>query len=164
MRALPVAGVGLYFVTCVDVPYPGRWAGVKPARFHPAALVSRVREEGGKDTRSRTGARDETTAGDAVMKKGTVVARNAAELADALGLDRAEGIEIAVRSALNTKIIAVIGKRRLTHAQVASLAGTSRTRVTAIMNRNTKDISTDLMLRVLGALGVFAKITFGRAA
>lgn len=29
---------------------------------------------------------------------------------------------------------------------------------------HTKDISTDLMLRVLGALGVTAKVTFGRAA
>jgi len=33
-----------------------------------------------------------------------------------------------------------------------------------MMSRNTKDISTDLMLRVLGALGVTAKVTFGRAA
>ena len=32
---------------------------------------------------------------------------------------------------------------------VARLAHTSRTRVTAILNRNTQDISTDLMLRVL---------------
>lgn len=99
-----------------------------------------------------------------MRKPRPVVARNAAELAEVLGLDRAEGIEIAVRSALNTKIIEVVGKRRLTHAQVAALAGTSRTRVTAMMNRNTKDISTDLMLRVLWALGVSAKITFGRAA
>jgi len=99
------------------------------------------------------------------MKKGRpIVARSATELAEVLGLDRAEGIEIAVRSALNTKIIEVVERRHLTHGQVAALAGTSRTRVTAMMNRNTKDISTDLMLRVLGALGVSAKITFGRAA
>jgi predicted XRE-type DNA-binding protein len=97
-------------------------------------------------------------------KAKVVVARTAGELAEVLGLERADGIELAVRSALNTKIIEVIEKRRLTHAQVATLAGTSRTRVTAIINRNTKDISTDLMLRVLGALGVSAKITFGRAA
>ncbi len=93
-----------------------------------------------------------------------VVARNAAELAELLGLTRADGIELAVRSALNTKIIEVVARKRLTHAQVAVAAGTSRSRVTAIMNRNTKDISTDLMLRVLGALGVAAKVTFGRAA
>jgi len=40
-----------------------------------------------------------------------VVARTAAELAEVLGLDRADGIEIAVRSALNAKIIQVIEKR-----------------------------------------------------
>jgi plasmid maintenance system antidote protein VapI len=47
---------------------------------------------------------------------------------------------------------------------VARLAHTSRTRVTAILNRNTKDVSTDLLLRVLYALGYTAKITFQRAA
>jgi len=99
-----------------------------------------------------------------MKKTNSVMARNAGELAEVLGLARAEGIQIAVRSALNTKIIQVVEKRGLTHAKVATLAGTSRTRVTAIMNRNTKDISTDLMLRILGALGVSAKITFGRAA
>ena len=101
------------------------------------------------------------------MKKNrpkALVTRNAGELAEALGLERADGIELAVRSALNTKIIEVIRRRGLTHAQVATLSGTSLTRITAIANRNTKDISTDLMLRVLGAMGVAAKITFGRAA
>jgi predicted XRE-type DNA-binding protein len=99
-----------------------------------------------------------------MKKTKAVVARTASELAEVLGLERADGIEIAVRSALNTKIIQVVEKRGLTHSQVATLAGTSRTRVTAIINRNTKDISTDLMLRILGALGVSARITFGRAA
>ena len=93
-----------------------------------------------------------------------VTARNAGELAEVLGLERADGIELAVRSALNTKIIDVVRKRGLTHAAVAAIAHTSRTRITAMMSRNTKDISTDLMLRVLGALGVTAKVTFGRAA
>ena len=97
-------------------------------------------------------------------KAKAVVARTAGELAEVLGLERADGIEIAIRSALNTKIIRVLEKRGLTHAQLAKMAGTSRTRITSLINRNTKDISTDLMLRVLGALGVSAKITFGRAA
>ncbi len=44
------------------------------------------------------------------------------------------------------------------------LARTSRTRVTAMMNRNTKDISTDLLLRVLYSLGYTAKIKFQKAA
>lgn len=94
----------------------------------------------------------------------TTVTHTAAELAEALRLSPAEGAEIELRSALNTKIVDVVRRKGLTHAQVASLAKTSRTRITAILNRNTKDISTDLMLRVLYALGYSAKITFKTAA
>ena len=93
-----------------------------------------------------------------------VVARNARELAKALGLTPADGFEIEFRSELNDKIVEVVLERALTHAQVAKLAHTSRTRVTAILNRNTQDISTDLMLRVLASLGVRARLQFKKAA
>jgi predicted XRE-type DNA-binding protein len=93
-----------------------------------------------------------------------VVARNAKELAKVLGLAPAEGMEIEFRSDLNDKIIEVVAKKGLTHSDVARLAHTSRTRVTAILNRNTQDISTDLMLRVLASLGVQAKLQFKSAA
>jgi predicted XRE-type DNA-binding protein len=99
------------------------------------------------------------------MKKSKlIVTKTAEQLADALGLARADGAEIELRSALNTKIIDAIQRKGLTHAKVARLARTSRTRVTAIMNRNTMSISTDLLLRVLYALGYTAKITFKSAA
>lgn len=52
-------------------------------------------------------------------KAKAVVARTAGDLAEVLGLDRAEDIQIAVRSSLNTKIIEVIEKQGLTHAHVA---------------------------------------------
>ena len=93
-----------------------------------------------------------------------VVARDASELAKVLGLTPAEGMEIEFRSNLNDKIIEVVKKKQLTHSDVARLSHTSRTRVTAILNRNTHDISTDLMLRVLGSLGVQAKLRFKNAA
>jgi predicted XRE-type DNA-binding protein len=93
-----------------------------------------------------------------------VVARNARELAKVLGLAPADGMEIEFRSDLNDKIIEVVAKKELTHSDVARLAHTSRTRVTAILNRNTHDISTDLMLRVLASLGVQAKLQFKSAA
>lgn len=92
-----------------------------------------------------------------------VVARNARELAKALGLTPADGLEIEIRSDLNDKIIEVVKESELTHLQVAKLAHTSRTRITAILNRNTQDISTDLMLRVLASLGVQAKLQFKAA-
>jgi len=93
-----------------------------------------------------------------------VVARNARELAKALGLTPADAVELEIRSALNDKIIEVVNERGLTHAHVAKLSHTSRTRMTAILNRNTHDISTDLMLRVLGSLGVQATLQFTKAA
>ena len=99
------------------------------------------------------------------MKKSKlIVTRTAAELAKQLGLSPADGAEIELRSALNSKIIEAVCRKGLTHAQVAHLARTSRTRVTAILNRNTKAVSTDLLLRILYSLGFTAKITFKSAA
>lgn len=99
------------------------------------------------------------------MKKSkAIVTRTAAELAVALGLTSAEGAGIELRSNLNSKIVEVVQRKGLTHAQVARLARTSRTRVTAIMNRSTRHISTDLLLRVLYALGYTARVTIGKAA
>ena len=99
-----------------------------------------------------------------MKKTKSIVTKSAEELAEFLGLSASDGLEIKIRSDLNDKIISVVEKKGLTHAQVAKLAGTSRTRVTALLNRNTQDISTDLMLRVIGALGIKAKLVFHRAA
>lgn len=93
-----------------------------------------------------------------------VVARNAGELARVLGLAPADGAEIELRSELNSKIVEIVQRKALTHLEVARLAKTSRTRITAILNRNTKNVSTDLLLRVLYALGYTAKLTIRRAA
>src|SRR5216684_5247037 len=98
------------------------------------------------------------------MKKSKViVTRTAAQLAKEFGLSPADGAEIKLRSALNSKIIEAVRRKGLTHAQVAALARTSRTRVTAILNRNTQAVSTDLLLRLLYSLGFTAKITFKSA-
>ena len=99
-----------------------------------------------------------------MKKTKTQVAKNARELAKLLGLDSADAVEIEVRSALNDKIIEIVERKGLTHVNVAKLANTSRTRVTAILNRNTHSVSTDLMLRILGSLGYRAKLSFSTAA
>jgi predicted XRE-type DNA-binding protein len=99
-----------------------------------------------------------------MKKNNPVVARNSKELASALGLTPADGVEIELRSELNSKIVEIVARKKLTHAEVAKLAKTSRTRVTAILNRNTKSVSTDLLLRVLYALGYTAKLRIQRAA
>jgi predicted XRE-type DNA-binding protein len=88
--------------------------------------------------------------------------KNASDLAGVLGLSPSDMVEIQVRSLINDKIIDAVTRSGMTHAQVAKAAGTSRTRLTAILNRNTAQVSTDLMLRILAALGYQTKITFTR--
>lgn len=91
-----------------------------------------------------------------------IITHNAGELARALRLSAADAVEMSVRSRMNDKLIDAVKDSGLTHAQVAKIAKTSRTRLTAILNRNTAHVSTDLMLRVLAALGYRTRITFSR--
>jgi predicted XRE-type DNA-binding protein len=92
-----------------------------------------------------------------------VIARTAAELSDILGLSAADAANMQIRRRINDKIVEAVKKSGLTHAQAAKVANTSRSRLTAILNRNTSHVSTDLMLRILLALGYRAKITFTRS-
>lgn len=91
-------------------------------------------------------------------------AKDAYELAELLGLTPVDAAQWELRSELSNTLTQIVKKKGLTHAQVAKLAETSRTRVTALMNHNMQDISTDLMFRILGALGYTAKITIHKAA
>ena len=94
----------------------------------------------------------------------SIIARDARQLAAALGLTPADAVEMEVRSTLNDKIVDVVRRLGLTPAQVAKLCETSRTRITGIMNRNTQDVSNDLLLHILARLGYRAKISFSKAA
>jgi predicted XRE-type DNA-binding protein len=93
-----------------------------------------------------------------------VVARTAEELAEVLNLDPVEVLAWDFQIQLANRIAQEVSRRKLTHAQAAKLAGTSRSRMTAILNGGLVDISTDLLLRVLASLGIRVKPTFSRAA
>ena len=99
-----------------------------------------------------------------MKKRSAIVTRTAGELAEALGLSPLEAAEIEVRAALNDQVIKIVRRSRLTHLQVARAARTSRSRVTAILNRNTHEVSTDLLLRILAAMGYRAKLTVRRVS
>jgi predicted XRE-type DNA-binding protein len=92
-----------------------------------------------------------------------ITVRNASELARALGLSASDAVELEVRARINEKIIVAVKKSGLTHAQVAKAAGTSRSRLTALLQHDRTHVSTDLMLRILAALGYRTKLTFHRA-
>jgi len=91
-----------------------------------------------------------------------VVTDTVAELVAALGLPPEEAVEFEVRRRLTEKISAAVSASGLTHQQVAAAARTSRTRLTAILNGNTQHVSTDLLLRIVAALGYSTDIRFRR--
>ena len=94
----------------------------------------------------------------------TLVARNSKELADALGLADADRAAIEIQLEFAEQIGVEVRRAQMTHAQLAQLAGASRPRVTAILNGNLDGVSTDLLLRILAALGVRVRLRFQRAA
>ncbi len=89
---------------------------------------------------------------------------SAEELGNALGLSAAETGEMEFRSDLTCALAKIIRSGKMTHAEIAKKAGTSRTRVTAIANGNTKGISTDLLIRVLSATGHRAELRVRKTA
>ena len=94
--------------------------------------------------------------------KNIIVTRTPRELADVLNLREADAVDMDIRRQLNDKIVQAVSRLELTHAQAAAKAGTSRSRLTAILNHNTQHVSTDLMLRILATLGYTARISFRR--
>lgn len=93
-----------------------------------------------------------------------VTVRTAEELGRALRLSAADTAEMEFRSELTVSLAKLIQAGRLTHAEIAKGAGTSRTRVTAIANGNTHGVSTDVLIRVLAATGYRAEVRVKKAA
>jgi predicted XRE-type DNA-binding protein len=96
--------------------------------------------------------------------EGSIRTKTAQELGRALDLSSAETGEMEFRSDLTCALAKIIRHGKLTHAETAKKAGTSRTRVTAIANGNTQGISTDLLIRVLSATGHKAELRVRKAA
>lgn len=90
------------------------------------------------------------------------VANDVFELCDILDLTPQDAIEIEFRAKLRDKIKDVVTSKKLTHEQAAKLSGTSRTKLTAILNGNTSGVSSDLLLRILYSLGFQTKVSFTR--
>ena len=88
-----------------------------------------------------------------------VVARTPEELAGALGLQVAAAKEWQVQHILLQRLKEIVRRKRTTHAMIAKRAGTSRTRVTAILNDDLDHVSSDLLIRILASLGYRVRIT-----
>ncbi len=98
-----------------------------------------------------------------MRKLKTTVARTPEELAAALGLSQAEAKEWRVQHVLLTRLKAIAKQQQFTHGEIAKRAGTSRTRVTAILNDDLEHVSSDLLIRILASLGYRVQVSVVRA-
>lgn len=92
-----------------------------------------------------------------------IVARTPEALAEVIGVSAAEAREWEVRYALLKHLKEIVRRKKITHAAIAQRARTSRTRITAILNDNIENVSSDLLIRILGALGYSVTITVSKA-
>ena len=91
-----------------------------------------------------------------------IVAATPEALAEALGLSSTAAKEWRVQHALLTRLKEIAREHRFTHAEIAKRSGTSRTRVTAILNDALENVSTDLLIRILASLGYRVKVSVVR--
>jgi predicted XRE-type DNA-binding protein len=101
-----------------------------------------------------------------MAKRKPTIAKSADDLTKILGIKTADAHEWEFQLTLLQKLRVAVTKLGLTHVQVAERAGTSRTRVTAILNGNLQNVSSDLLIRILGSLGysVRVQVVKGRVA
>jgi predicted XRE-type DNA-binding protein len=88
-----------------------------------------------------------------------IVARTPEELAGALGLPGVAAKEWQVQHILLKRLKEVARQQKVTHTEIAKRAGTSRTRVTAILNDDLQHVSSDLLIRILASLGYRVKVS-----
>ena len=91
------------------------------------------------------------------------VATTPEDLAGALGLSAAEAKEWQVQYVLLKRLKEIARKQKITHSEIAKRAGTSRPRVTAILNDDLEHVSSDLLIRILASLGYRVRVSVVRS-
>ena len=80
--------------------------------------------------------------------------RSVTTLAKGVNVPDGEARRIDMRTDLVVAIQKKIAKLKLTHAAAANQVGVGRTVITALMNGNSRHISTDRLIHVAGQLGL----------
>ena len=94
------------------------------------------------------------------MKKRTSPTR----LAKQLIIPKRRGLEAVVKARLIAAIVREVGRRGLTHAELAARSGLPRSAVTGILSGSLQKVTIDRVLRLLEAAGLEADIRVRRAA
>lgn len=98
-----------------------------------------------------------------MIKNKLQVVRNARALAKSFGLKEFQAVEWEVQASLLKKLREIVSGSEITHKTLGELAGTSRTRITSILNGNLEHVSTDLLIRILSSLGFRVKISVSKS-
>src|SRR5436305_9561973 len=75
------------------------------------------------------------------------------------GTPRRRRKEWQVQHVLLKRLKEIVRRQEITHAEIAKRAGTSRTRVTAILNDDLEHVSSDLLIRILASLGYRVRVS-----
>ncbi|SPF34406.1 hypothetical protein SBA4_1490003 [Candidatus Sulfopaludibacter sp. SbA4] len=92
-----------------------------------------------------------------------IIAKTPEDLACVLGLSQVAAKEWQVQHVLLKRLKEIARRQKFTHAEIAKRAGTSRTRVTAILNDDLQHVSSDLLIRILASLGYRVKVSVVRS-
>jgi predicted XRE-type DNA-binding protein len=90
------------------------------------------------------------------------IARTSEDLADTLGLPHVDAEECQFQHVLLARLKEITRRQKLTHLEIAKAAGTSRTRITSILNNDLEHVSSNLMIRILASLGYRVKVSVVR--
>lgn len=80
------------------------------------------------------------------------VSKEAKKLADDLGLSEADTYIMELKAKLYIRASQVIKSSNLTHAEIAKLIGTSRSRINRISNHGENSVSLELLIKIVSAL------------
>lgn len=94
------------------------------------------------------------------MKKKTT----AAELSRQLHIRKSRGLEAVLKAQLIAAIVHEVGRRALTHGDLAERSGLPRSAVTGILSGSLQKVTIDRLLRLLEAAGLEANLKVTRAA
>jgi predicted XRE-type DNA-binding protein len=86
------------------------------------------------------------------------------QLAKQLGIPKSRGLEAVLKAQLIAAVVHEVGRRRLTHVELATRSGLPRSAVTGILSGSLQKVTIDRVLRLVEAAGLEADVRVRRAA
>jgi predicted XRE-type DNA-binding protein len=86
------------------------------------------------------------------------------ELSKKLGISRARGMEAIIKAQLIDAVLREVQRQGLTHAELASRSGLSRSVVTGILSGSLQKVTIDRVLKLIEAAKLVAKVKVKSAA